>query len=503
MNPTQQAPTPVEPKLAAAAIVLTDEADPRVLLIRRSDRMRFMAGHHAFPGGRIDADEDALYVRNAKSRADAVALHAVVREVFEETGLLLTEGPEAPEFERRAARTALLGDQITFDEILEQFGHTIDAAAFTDAGTWTTPPTVPIRFHTRYFLTTLRGRAYDELDERNSGEIAAIDWLTPKQARELWRQAELLLPAPVAYVLQQLAEAGPAGALEPLRRTTHLAGDRPGRIEYRCGIHSVPVKAPALPPADMTNCVIVGDRELYVIDPGTTDPREREILARQLNELTAYGGRVAAVLLTHSHIDHVASAEFLRETFGAPIWAHAATAEHLKFSVDRHLHDNEVIRVAGSPEWRLRALHTPGHDAGHLCFLEESTRTMICGDMIANGSTIIVSLSHGGDMDLYLRSLERMLDEDFDLMIPGHGMVFFEDPKKIVRHYISHRLAREEKVRAALEAGHTTIPALLASAYADTAPRLWPLAEHSLRAHLKRLGVELPDSPAADISAGL
>jgi endoribonuclease LACTB2 len=495
--------SPVAPKLAAAAIVYSDDPEGRVLLIRRSDTMRFMAGHHAFPGGRVDATEGCACVCNCANPDEAVALHAVVREVFEETGLLLSRGPLPPREERRTLRRALLSDQITFDEILEQIHHSIDASDFTDAGTWITPPSVPIRFHTHYFMTRAHRTAEVELDELNRGEIAGIDWLTPAEARELWRVGELLLPAPVAYVLQQLAEAGPQGALEPLRRTTHLEGDRPGRIEYRCGIHSVPVKAPALPPADMTNCVIVGDREIYVIDPGTTEPAERDILARQLTELTAYGGRVAAVLLTHSHLDHVASAEFIRETFGAPIWAHAAAAPQVSFPIDRFLEDNEILPVAGRPDWRLRALHTPGHDPGHLCFLEETTRTMICGDMVANGSTIIVSQKYGGDMDAYLRSLERLLAEDYDLMIPGHGMVFFEDPKRIVRHYIEHRLAREARIKAAFEAGHTTLEALLRTAYADTPPKLWPLAEHSLRAHLKRLGVELPESPLLDVSGGI
>jgi endoribonuclease LACTB2 len=171
--------------------------------------------------------------------------------------------------------------------------------------------------------------------------------------------------------------------------------------------------------------------------------------------------------------------------------------------IDRFIADNDILPVAGNPDWRLRALHTPGHDPGHLCFLEETTRTMICGDMIANGSTIIISQKYGGDMDAYLRSLERMLGEDFDLMIPGHGMVFFEEPKRIVQHYIEHRLAREAKIQAALEAGERTLAGLLASAYADTPKELWPLAEHSLRAHLARLGVELPEGPLVDVSGGI
>jgi glyoxylase-like metal-dependent hydrolase (beta-lactamase superfamily II) len=331
--------------------------------------------------------------------------------------------------------------------------------------------------------------------------------MTPTMARGLWRRGDILLPAPVAWILQQIETFAMPEALVPLRRTAHLPGDRPARIEYRAGINVIPVRAPALPPADMTNCVVVGERELYVIDPGTTEHGERHLLVQQINELLAHGRRVAAILLTHSHIDHVASAEFLREAYGAPIWAHANTAAHVKFSVDRLLEDGDLILVEGDPDWRLRCLYTPGHDSGHLCFLEETTRTMICGDMIANGSTIIVSISHGGDMDDYLKSLDRLLTEDYNLMIPGHGMVFFEDPKRIVRYYIEHRLKREAKVKAALEAaraeGDVSVRGLLKRAYDDTPEALWPLAEHSLRAHMKRLGAPLPDAPAADISGGL
>lgn len=518
---------PVQPRHAAAAIVMTDEPTPRVLMIKRSDKMRFMAGHHAFPGGRVDDDEGTRHVLGAENLTgvstltgggttaplpgepdDAVALHALVREVFEETGVLLTEGAKAiPKDAMRDARRAILVDETKFDDFLEAHGHTINAGLFHHAGTWVTPPNVPIRFNTRYFLITVPGEPETELLPENEDEISDIDWMTPTMARGLWRRGDILLPAPVAWVLQQLESFAMPEVLAPLRKTSHLPGDRPGRIEYRAGINSIPVKAPALPPADMTNCVVVGERELYVIDPGTTEHGEQALLVEQLEELLGHGEQVKAILLTHSHIDHVASAEFLRAKYGAPIWAHAKTAEHLKFKVDRLLEDGEIIPVAGSPDWRIKCLHTPGHDPGHLCFLEETTGTMLCGDMIANGSTIIVSLTHGGDMDDYLKSLERMLDEEFDMMIPGHGMIFYEEPKRIIRYYIEHRLKREAKVKAALEAakaeGHVTVHALLKRAYDDTPEKLWPLAEHSLRAHLKRLGVELPDEPAADISGGL
>ena len=487
-------PAEAEPRKAAAAIILSAEPEPRVLMVRRSDRLRFMAGHHAFPGGRIDDSEGSARVAGAPDDDEAAAIHALAREVFEETGILLARPVGgaaralAAPAELREARVALLAGAQTFDSILERFGAEIDAAKFIPAGLWITPKGGPIRFHTRYYLIQLEGPAEAELIE---GEIARIDWYGPAEARRLWREGKILLPPPVAYALQQLENYPLPDAIEPLRRTTHIVPDTPGRIEWRCGINVLPLRSPTIPPATRTNCIAIGDRELIVIDPPTPYSSEREILRGQIDHLLERGGSVAAVVLSHSHPDHVAAAEFMRQTYGAPIWAHAAAASQVKFAVDRLLGDEEIIEVPGDPAWRIRCLHTPGHDPGHLAFHEETTRTLLCGDLIANGSSIVVSLQYGGDMDHYLKSLERLLELDFDLMIPAHGLVF-EDPKAKVREYIAHRLEREARIVAALERGRATMRELLADAYSDVPEKTWPLAEHSLRAHLKRLGVSPP-----------
>jgi glyoxylase-like metal-dependent hydrolase (beta-lactamase superfamily II) len=295
----------------------------------------------------------------------------------------------------------------------------------------------------------------------------------------------------VAYVLGRLAAFPFPEVLEHLRYAGGHRPDRPTRMEFHRGIYLLPLLSPTLPPATHTNCVIVGERELVAIDPGAHNPEEIDLLKGQLDELMEQGGRLMAVLLTHSHIDHIGGAAFLRETYGAPVWAHEAAAAQLDFPVDRYLCDGEVVRVAGDPDWRLRCLHTPGHDPGHLCYLEETTRTLIAGDMMANPGTIVIAKGLGGDMTLFIESLERLIGEGYDLILPGHGMPMSRGREKVRKH-LEHRLWREAKIKAALDAGASRIEELLEKAYDDTPKEAWPFAEQSLRAHLDRLGVHEP-----------
>lgn len=477
----------VEPIKAAAGIILTREREPRVLLARRSKTLRFMGGFHVFPGGRVDDDEPIHRIRGAGDPLEAAAIHAVAREIFEETGLLFAKG-RTPGLETlRLARRGILEGTDRFDAFLGRHDLHIDAEDFEAAGVWVTPAIAPVRFDTRYYVVR-QDRA--EGHELVVGEIDALDWLTPCEARRRWRQNQLQLPPPVAYVLQQLASYPFPEVWERLRNVGEHRGEKPAKMEFCCGIYLLPLLSPTLAPATHTNCVIVGEQDLYIIDPGTHNSEEFGLLARQLQMLIDLGGTVRGVLLTHSHVDHVGAAKLCRTRYGAPIWAHDATARQLDFPVDRRLSDNELIPIAGDPEWRLRCIHTPGHDPGHLCFIEETTGTLIAGDMIANPGTIVVSIDHGGDMTQFLASLERLANEDCNLILPGHGMPM-TNPREKLRKHLEHRLWREEKLKTALAEGLTRIEELLAKVYDDVPVESWALAEYTLRAHLARLGTAL------------
>jgi ribonuclease/clavin/mitogillin len=479
---------PAEPRTAAACIFVRGDAQQEVLLAQRNSTLRFMGGHHVFPGGQVHDGESVCCVSNASDDDQARAIQAVAREVFEETGLLCVQGTLPEKELLRKARRRLLNGELKFTDLLAKHALVIDAKDFEPAGSWLTPPFVPIRFATRYYLHHPRDDQQEELIE---GEIVGLDWLTPAEARARWHRGQMRISTPVAYSLRQLAAVGLPRALPLLRRGTERAPGEHNCFEIRRGITLVPIKSATIPPATHTNCIIVGEESLYVIDPGASDEPELRHLGRQIDHLIELGGRVEAVLLTHSHPDHTAAAEDLHHRYDVPIMAHSAASAQLPFKIHRELRDGDVLVGGRDPQWRLQCIHTPGHDPGHLCFLEASTGALLAGDMVANPGTIVVSRQFAGDMGAFMSSLNRLLEVDCKLIIPAHGQPVGR-PHEFIQQQLHHRLWREEKIKRAHDAGATTFDELLAQAYDDAPEQALTLARHSLDAHLAKLGIEIP-----------
>jgi len=266
-------------------------------------------------------------------------------------------------------------------------------------------------------------------------------------------------------------------------------------------VRMFPVRTPTLPPATHTNCYIVGDRELVVIEPASPWPDEQARLDAWLDALAGQGRRVREILLTHHHQDHVGGVDHLRRRLGVPVAAHRATAELVRsrFPVDRLIEDGEVLVLdRGKPgERRLRAIFTPGHAPGHLCFLEEVTHVLIAGDMVAGVGFIVIDPPEG-DMALYLASLARMKAFGARALYPAHGLPIADTGARL-DEYVKHRLAREAKVASALSTEERPLSELLPIVYGDTPLFLHPIAARSLLAHLQKLRA---DGRAREASPG-
>ncbi len=249
-----------------------------------------------------------------------------------------------------------------------------------------------------------------------------------------------------------------------------------------------PARTPTLPPATHTNSFAIGGRDVLLIEPATPFSGEQKAWVDWARGLVSAGRNIVAIVATHHHADHVGGAAFLAKELGLPLWAHELTAERIQAPVARFLAEGDELVLEGPVAESWRVLHTPGHAPGHVCLFEPKSRTVIVGDMVASVGTILV-MPGDGDMQQYLAQLERLAELDAFVALPAHGDPI-DEPAKLFRHYVSHRLAREKKIVDALAtfgAKGADSAELVPIAYSDTPPNVWPIAKLSTEAHLEKL----------------
>ena len=282
---------------------------------------------------------------------------------------------------------------------------------------------------------------------------------------------------------------------DPFNRDATVAYERAERLSPL--VRRLTVENPSPMTFTGTQSYILGEGGVAIVDPGPLRPGQTDVILNALER----GEKVAAILVTHTHVDHSPGAAPLHEATGAPIFAFGGHGEGMSEMMtdlaasgaefgggegaDRRFVHHETLRDGDEfdiGDVSVTALHTPGHLSNHLSFALKDG-SVLTGDLIMGWATTMVS-PPDGDMAAFMASLARMAERDDRIFYGGHGHAV-EDPAGMIAHQVAHRRGREAQIADALASISEATPMDLTKAiYTDVDPRLHPAAARNVFATL-------------------
>jgi recombination protein RecT len=541
-------PRPPVPTLNAATVLLLRDGAQglEVLMTRRSQHASFAPGAYVFPGGGIDAldaqSHHAAARRATQGDEQLTEAIAAIRESFEELGVLLARHADGRW--ASADDIAALDRQAPFAAQCQARGLRLAADGVFTLARWITDRDLPKRFDVPFLVARMPEGQTPVADEAEQFEP---QWVRPQHALERHAAGGFFMIFPTIRTLQRLAPFArvdevlaacavseaplwtscPRAGLLAGKEARYMEDEMPfGELALVCpdgqiahpldwqserpvqllkNVQRLTAPNPGVMTGPGTNSYLVGDPATgYIaIDPGPADTEHLERLWR------AAGGDLRMIVCTHSHPDHSPGAAPLQQMcqragratppiLGLPS-APTARADSA-FAPDRALSNNELLTLTGKGldgeiTHTLQVVHTPGHAANHVCLLLREDGLLFSGDHILNGSTTIIN-PPDGNMAHYIDALDRLdqlcAEHGVAFILPAHGHVLGE-ARAAIAQLKGHRLAREAKVLAAMQQRpEGTVEQWVELAYADVPPRMWPLAQRSLIAHVERIRAQQP-----------
>jgi glyoxylase-like metal-dependent hydrolase (beta-lactamase superfamily II) len=206
---------------------------------------------------------------------------------------------------------------------------------------------------------------------------------------------------------------------------------------------------------DANTYVLRTERGLILFDCGCGDTLEQ--IYSNMHYWDLKRDDIKYCILTHPHLDHAGAAKRLKE-LGVKLIASTETAEavskgderccgylyHKIFqpcTVDQIVSDGEVFDLLGV---KIEVLLLPGHTMGCTVYLftHENKRIVVTGDVI--GTLLVGDFGWDGSIDfnklVYIQSLRRFAKIDSDIMLPGHGLIYFHKPRRRVEQVLNEAL---------------------------------------------------------------
>ena len=165
-----------------------------------------------------------------------------------------------------------------------------------------------------------------------------------------------------------------------------------------------------------SNAVLVTGDRTVLVDAGSEFDAVAEVRERD--------AALDALVLTHTHPDHIGNTADLADAFDIDVWGFDPDHE----LVDRAIDDGQTVQFG---DHNYEALHTPGHTDDHLCFHAAGPGVLFAGDLVfANGSFGRTDLAEG-DRGVLIESIEYLRDTvspSLTEMHTGHGPSVTEGP---------------------------------------------------------------------------
>ena len=198
----------------------------------------------------------------------------------------------------------------------------------------------------------------------------------------------------------------------------------------------------------------VNGDELMVIDTGTSGNAKK--IVAYIQKIGRQPSEVTTIILTHYHMDHAGSVKDLKDLTHAKVAAGAEDAGFVDGTKPYPKPKNLLFRAVssfiktapvevdialkdGDKIGNLKVIELPGHTPGSIALLDEQRRALFAGDTLRWDGSMVTGAprQYAWDAEKEKASIGKIVQFDFDVMMPGHGEVLKADASKKVKEFVA------------------------------------------------------------------